>query len=162
MLVAAAVLLGGASAGPDMLSAARAAGHGSPAQSCDAWRWRAVAPREMALTDLTAEAGRTRVWRVRRLPGWADGAALPGTAILTEDAELGTWIHEHIHLVQMRQDGTARFWSRYTADYLRGRWSGCGAHDSYLAIGYEREARALERSLLAETYASSTRHDPAR
>jgi len=55
--------------------------------------------------------------------------------------------HELTHVVQYRRDGTVRFFCRYIAGYLRGRLTGHGHHDAYLAIAYEEEARGVEATI---------------
>lgn len=54
--------------------------------------------------------------------------------------------HEMVHVRQWREHGTVRFLARYLGDYARGRMRGLGHCDAYLAIEFEREARAAEGS----------------
>jgi hypothetical protein len=137
------------SVGPDLNPAA-------DATRCHQWRRRDVPTEPVTLEELARAARSGATVRVSSLPGWADGVALPGVVVLAADADVVTWIHENIHRMQMRRDGTFTFWYRYTRDYLHGRWIGCGAHDAYLAIGYEIEARTLQRDLLAQHHTRRT------
>ena len=56
-------------------------------------------------------------------------------------------VHELIHARQYHEQGMARFFRRYTADYFRGRRSGLGHREAYMDIGYEIEARDLQSRL---------------
>jgi hypothetical protein len=142
-LVAAVIAV---TAGPDVYAAATGA-------TCHQWRWRTVDARPMTLGRVAATARTQHTVTVAALPGWADGLALPGVVVLSDRAGVGTWLHEHIHQEQMRQDGMVTFWLRYTGDFLRGRAHGCGAHDAYLAVSYEIEARRLEHHLQLQYHA---------
>lgn len=48
--------------------------------------------------------------------------------------------HEGIHLQQISRDGILRFYSRYVAEYLVGRWRGFNHDQAYRRISYEQEA----------------------
>lgn len=51
--------------------------------------------------------------------------------------------HELTHVRQYAEHGTWRFRWRYLREYLAGRLRGLGHRAAYLAISYEREARAV-------------------
>lgn len=117
--------------------------------SCSDWAKRPVQVREMTLDDIEQHYA-APVLTIRNAPGWTWGIALPGVTILEEGSDFRAWAHEQAHQAQMRQDGYARYLARYTYEWLRGRYAGCGTHDAYRSISYEIEARALEDVLEAQ------------
>lgn len=150
------------SVGPDLAAAVRTEkGDLSAHSRCRQWASREVEVRDMKLREVTLAATGNRVITSPRLPGWQGGITLPGLMLLEQDASVHTWLHEHVHHVQLQQDGRLRFSATYLSDYIRGRWKGCGAHDSYLAIGYEIEARRIEHALYTEQHAQEKRADDA-
>lgn len=60
------------------------------------------------------------------------GRSASGTSLLA---------HEMVHVEQYRRRGVTRFLARYFGEYLVGRARGRSHRESYLAIGFEREAR---------------------
>ena len=58
-------------------------------------------------------------------------------------------VHELVHVSQWREEGYVRFAARYVGDYLRERLRGRSHIESYLAIRYEADARAIADRLLA-------------
>jgi hypothetical protein len=125
------------------------------AERCLAWRERPIEETRMTLSALrTLRAGTP----VHEAPGFLSaglflppgfgGVALPDRIIVSSrlraerrlsDREYIVW-HEIVHVEQMHQEGVPRFAFVYAADWIRGRWSGCGSFSSYEAIRYEREA----------------------
>lgn len=117
--------------------------------ACTGWQNRPLEVRDMTLEDLAATSALQPTLHVDKLPLWPKGMSLPGLVVVEEGADIELWLHEQAHQVQMWQDGYTRFWVNYAADWYRGRMAGCGMYDSYRAIGYEREARHIERRLAA-------------
>lgn len=114
----------------------------------ECWDWES---RPLAVRKVTAESLRTLdaiTLSVERMPGWVYGVALPGISIIEEGGPALWWAHEQAHQIQMREDGAGRYAATYASDWLRGRYAGCGAHDAYRSVGYEREARMMEWHIL--------------
>jgi hypothetical protein len=52
--------------------------------------------------------------------------------------------HEAVHVLQYRRYGFFGMLARYGRDYLRGRRAGLSHGEAYRAVGFEREAFAVE------------------
>lgn len=55
--------------------------------------------------------------------------------------------HEVVHVLQYRRHGVVGMLARYLGAYLRGRLAGRSHRSAYRAIGFEREAFAVEARL---------------
>lgn len=141
-------------------------------ERCLVWQERPLANTHMTPAMLRAVRAGTPIHEAPGLlsaglfpPGFG-GLALPDRIVLSSrlgdeihhaDREHLIW-HEIVHVEQMRQEGVARFALVYTTDWIRGRWSGCGAFSSYEAIRYEREADLYAVAMDVAEWARTTNH----
>jgi hypothetical protein len=75
------------------------------------------------------------------------GIALGLDVHVAGEQHLGNWplvMHELTHVAQYIHQGVPSFLSRYSVDYLRGRWNGKDDYRAYLDLSAEAQARSVE------------------
>lgn len=117
---------------------------------CEAWLYRPVEIGTYDLPMLSSAASEVTTVEAPLAPGWVEGVSLPGLVLVADRSNVPIWVHEHVHRIQMQRDGTWGFLAGYGADLVRGKLAGCGAFDSYMAVGYEVEARRVTAQLAAD------------
>jgi hypothetical protein len=114
--------------------------------SCSDWATRPVDRLEASWEEALTAVADTRIVDVSGLPAGASAAVLPGVTLVSADAGVRTVFHEAAHHVQIDQAGIGRYLVRYSSDWARGMYHGCGPYDAYRGVGYEIQARAFAHS----------------
>ena len=125
---------------------------GVTGRTCATWSQRDVAALEAPSTDLAVAAASMHHIEVPILPAGWTGFAVPGATLLASDGTFDVVIHEAAHQIQMQQDGLVRYTLRYSSDWVRGLYSGCGPFDAYRSVRYEIQARDVQHRVPANAW----------
>lgn len=109
--------------------------------SCQEWSSRGVETFQVPPADILEMAGATNTFEVPILPGGYEGMAVGGSTLTKTGADADIILHEAVHHLQMKREGRIMYSLKYTSDWVRGMYHGCGPHDAYRYISYEVQAR---------------------